>query len=84
MSSSVVAFGVQMIAGVVGEVAAGAAIHEHRLGTLTNTIVGIVGGLAGNGVYAEEIMDVIICQPRLGTSAQYSWGSFAMPALNRK
>jgi hypothetical protein len=52
MSSSVVAFGVQMIAGVVGGVAAGAAIHEHRLGTLTNTIVGIVGGLAGYGVYA--------------------------------
>ena len=37
MSSSVVAFGVQMIAGVVGGVAAGAAIH---------------GGLAGYGVYA--------------------------------
>ena len=47
-----VVFVVQIIAGIVGGIAAGAALHEHSLGTLTNTIAGIVGGLAGYAVYA--------------------------------
>ena len=52
MSSALVVFVVQIIAGIVGGIAAGAAMHEHSLGTLTNAIAGVVGGIAGYGVYA--------------------------------
>jgi hypothetical protein len=52
MSSAVVVFVVQIIAGIVGSFAAGAALHEHRLGLRTSTVAGLVGGLAGYLVYA--------------------------------
>ena len=52
MSSAIVAFVVQMIAGIVGSVAASAALHEHRLGPRTSTVAGFIGGLAGYLVYA--------------------------------
>lgn len=52
MSSALVVFVVQIIAGIVGGIAAGAATHEHGLGILTSAIAGVVGGIAGYGVYA--------------------------------
>jgi hypothetical protein len=52
MSSAVIAFIVQMIAGVAGSVAAGAALHEHGLGLRTSMVAGLIGGLAGYLVYA--------------------------------
>ena len=52
MSSAIVVFVVQMIAGIVGSVAASAALHEHRLGPRTSIAAGLIGGLAGYPVYA--------------------------------
>ena len=52
MSTALVVFVVQIIAGIVGGIAAGAATHEHGLGILTSAIAGVVGGIAGYGVYA--------------------------------
>jgi uncharacterized membrane protein YeaQ/YmgE (transglycosylase-associated protein family) len=49
MSSAIVVFVVQMIAGIVGSVAAS---HEHRLGPRTSIAAGLIGGLAGYPVYA--------------------------------
>ena len=50
--TALVVFIVQIIAGVLGGIAAGAARQEHNLGTLANAIAGAVGGLAGYGIYA--------------------------------
>ena len=52
MSATLVVFVVQIIAGIVGGMAAGAATHEHGLGFLTSAIAGVVGGIAGYWVYA--------------------------------
>ena len=52
MASAFVVFVIQIIAGIAGGIAAGAALHEHSPGNLTNTIAGIGGGLAGYAVYA--------------------------------
>jgi hypothetical protein len=53
MASALVVFVIQIIAGIGGGIAAGAALqHEHSPGNLTNTIAGIGGGLAGYAVYA--------------------------------
>jgi hypothetical protein len=43
MSSAIVVFVVQMIAGIVGSVAASAALHEHRLGPRTSIAPGLIG-----------------------------------------
>ena len=52
MASTLVVFVIQIIAGIAGGIAAGAVLHEHSPGNLTNMIAGIVGGLAGYAVYA--------------------------------
>ena len=52
MSSAIVVFVVQMIAGNVGSIAASAALHEHRLGPRTSIATELIGGLAGYPVYA--------------------------------
>ena len=52
MASAFVVFVIQIVAGIAGGIAAGAALHEHSPGNLTNTIAGIGGGLAGYAVCA--------------------------------
>jgi len=50
---------IQLIAGVVGGNAAGAALKDYNLGNLGNTIAGAIGGVGGGQILQAIILTII-------------------------
>jgi len=57
---------IQLIAGVVGGNAAGAALKDYNLGNLGNTIAGAIGGVGGG-----QILQALI--PAIGPRSFIEW-----------
>ncbi len=69
MSGAVINLLIQLISGAVGGNVAGAALKDYNLGTLGNSIAGIVGGVAaGQGLQAAGVdLAAMIGSGQIGT-----------------